>query len=523
LPTLQIKGGEGAGALFELGDAPLVVGRDDRAEIQLFDQGVSRRHAEFYRIGDMYFIRDLESRNGTFVNEEKIGEELLRSGDEVRIAATVLIYEDQAHSTAGQPKRRSRIRTSPEAEATTTIQIDEQLTRDIDDLAEPERHERSHDLACLYECSRVIGEKKDPLELCEAIIKIVGEAVRADHACVFLRKEGSRDFELEASYEPKDSPLRRAPVISTRVIVEVVQSKRAVLTSDTKQGPSPDPKASMIGLGRPATVIGAPLVALDQVHGVLYCASHDPLRFNHENLELITAVGIQTGIALQSLLLAQRQERILIAAVRTLGSLLEMRDPVYTGHSARVAFYSAQIARRLKLSRAEIRRIQLASLLHNVSKVAMPAELMDDETDPEVINRWNAIAEKLVGRMEGLEFVLPVIQAYHERPDGKGLPKGLKGDEIPVAAKILSAADRVDTLMVRGDESGKLHDLASALEAVRDEAPDRFDPVVVDALLAAHRGGQLELPRGTSQRRRRASSADERDSADDNDDTQGLS
>src|SRR5688500_13809885 len=94
MPQVRVKSGTNAGSTFEVGEAPLLIGRDDGAEIQVLDQGVSRRHAEIFRMGEMFFIRDLDSRNGTFVNEERIKEELLRDGDEVRIGSTVMAFED---------------------------------------------------------------------------------------------------------------------------------------------------------------------------------------------------------------------------------------------------------------------------------------------------------------------------------------------------------------------------------------------------------------------------------------------
>src|SRR4029450_758803 len=76
----------------------LVLGRDvpegDKS-IQVLDQGISRRHAEIFRIGEMYFIRDLESRNGTFVNEKGVTAEILRVGAETRVGTPVLVFEDR--------------------------------------------------------------------------------------------------------------------------------------------------------------------------------------------------------------------------------------------------------------------------------------------------------------------------------------------------------------------------------------------------------------------------------------------
>lgn len=497
MPTVRVKTGLNAGLVFEVGDAPLVVGRDDRAEIQVLDQGISRRHAEIFRMGEMYFIRDLESRNGTFVNEERVKEELLRDGDEIRIGSTILLFEDSgAPAVVGHPPARGRVRVSPSADATTTIEIDEHLARDVDDLAEPTRHEESRDLRVLYRLSRVIADCKETQPLLQEIVRLAGEAVRADHACVFTRKEGSKEFELEASWQPEALAGKGVPIISTRAIQEVVQGGRAVLSGDEKKGPSPNPQASYLGLGRPRAVMCAPLVAMDQIHGVLYCAAQeDPERFTREALELVTAIGVQAGIAIQALLAVQRQERVLLAAVKTLASAVEMRDPVYVGHSARVAGYCAAIAQALKIPKPESRRIQLAALLHNIGQIVMPRGSPEDESNRELLARRAIATETLIKKIEGLEFLLPVVRHYHERMDGTGFPDALPGDKIPLAARILAVADRLDTLMVRGDppSEGKLA-LKEALVRIRSEAPQKFDLRVVDALIIAHRGGFLLDP-----------------------------
>lgn len=498
MPSIRVKTGTNAGTFFEVGDAPLIVGRDDRAEIQVLDQGISRRHAEIFRMGEMYFIRDLDSRNGTYVNEERVKEELLRDGDEVRIGSTILLFEDvSAAGVVGHPPTKGRVRTSLNSDATTTIEINEALARDLDDLAEPAKHEESRDLRVLYRLSRVVSESKEQRPLLEEVVRLAGEAVRADHACCFVRKEDSKEFELEASWQPESLAGRGVPVISTRVIQEVVSSSRAVLSGDDKRAPAPNPEKSLLGLGRPRTVVCAPLVAMDQIHGVLYCAAQeDADRFTRESLELVTAIGIQAGIALQALLAVQRQERILISAVRTLASAVEMRDPIYTGHSARVAGYCAGIAQALKLSRPESRRIQLAALLHAIGHVVLPERGPgEDETSRVDMERRNEMTEKLVRKIEGLEFVMPVIRHYHERMDGSGFPDGLRGEKVPLAARILAVADRLDTLMVRGDAPAfRKLSLKDALVLLRSEAPVKFDARVVDALLIAHRAGYLLDP-----------------------------
>ena len=101
MPSLVVKNGPNKGVVYEITEEALNIGRDDGEAVQIFDQGVSRHHAEIFRIGEMFFIRDLGSRNGTFVNEEKVTEELLRVGDEVKIGTTILVFEDRLAAEEG--------------------------------------------------------------------------------------------------------------------------------------------------------------------------------------------------------------------------------------------------------------------------------------------------------------------------------------------------------------------------------------------------------------------------------------
>src|SRR4029453_998777 len=95
MAILRVKAGPYKGKVFDISEENLVIGRDVTDGVQILDQGVSRRHAEVIRIGEMYFIKDLESRNGTFVNDKQISEELLRIGDQIRIGNSLLVFEDR--------------------------------------------------------------------------------------------------------------------------------------------------------------------------------------------------------------------------------------------------------------------------------------------------------------------------------------------------------------------------------------------------------------------------------------------
>src|SRR6185295_18349201 len=99
MPQIRVRNGKQKGKVLHLrGQDRLLIGRDNACGLQILDQGVSREHAEIFRVGEMVFIRDMGSRNGSFVNDERISEELLREGDVVRVGNTHLLFESSENA-----------------------------------------------------------------------------------------------------------------------------------------------------------------------------------------------------------------------------------------------------------------------------------------------------------------------------------------------------------------------------------------------------------------------------------------
>ena len=90
---LRVKIGKEKGKVYELQPDRLLMGRAPSGDVQILDQGASRKHAEILKVGELYFIMDLGSRNGTFVNMKMISETVLRIGDQIQIGNTTLVFE----------------------------------------------------------------------------------------------------------------------------------------------------------------------------------------------------------------------------------------------------------------------------------------------------------------------------------------------------------------------------------------------------------------------------------------------
>jgi hypothetical protein len=172
--------------------------------------------------------------------------------------------------------------------------------------------------------------------------------------------------------------------------------------------------------------------------------------------------------------------------LRELSAALEAADPYTHGHSRRVARYSATIAQGLHLSPQEVARIHVAAEVHDVGKVRTPADVLRKPgrlTDEEfhVIQRHAADGAEMVKALEDPELA-GSVRHHHERLDGSGYPDGLKGDEIPLGARIIAVADTFDAIAsTRPYRDARTH--REALAVLSGEAGAHLDPAAVRAFV----------------------------------------
>ena len=142
------------------------------------------------------------------------------------------------------------------------------------------------------------------------------------------------------------------------------------------------------------------------------------------------------------------------AALEALSATVDARDTYTAGHSRRVAAFAVEIARELGLDGAELVGVDQAALLHDIGKIAVPDEVLLKE-GPLTASEWIVMRShpeegaRIIERLGYLDDVVPGIRHHHERPDGRGYPDGLMGEEIPVAARIIHVADSLDAMTTK--------------------------------------------------------------------------
>jgi putative nucleotidyltransferase with HDIG domain len=197
--------------------------------------------------------------------------------------------------------------------------------------------------------------------------------------------------------------------------------------------------------------------------------------------------------------LRQNQE-LFLETIKTLAAAIDAKDPYTRGHSERVSSYSMAMARHLGMSQEEVFRIHIAAILHDVGKLGIresilnkPGGLSDEEF--EVMQQHPSIGAQIMSPIKMLRDIIPGIRNHHETWDGTGYPDHLKGEEIPMVARIIGIADTFDAMTTNRPYQNAMT-LEYVLAKMNSMSGSRFDPVVMDAFNAAVKQGDISPPEG---------------------------
>ena len=183
----------------------------------------------------------------------------------------------------------------------------------------------------------------------------------------------------------------------------------------------------------------------------------------------------------------------------TLGKIVDARDPYVSGHSTQVANYATGIAVELGLSAERVEQIRQAGLLHDIGKIGIaerilhkPGGLTDEER--EHFEAHATLGGEFLETSQGLRHLAPFVRHHHEWWDGNGYPDGLRGEQIPLAARILAVSDAVEA-MASDRPYHRAMSLSEIVAELRRCAGTQFDPAVVEAFIrvAEREGGSLVI------------------------------
>ncbi|MEX2168901.1 MAG: ATP-binding protein [Pirellulales bacterium] len=337
MPSLFVIQGRDQGQRFDLAEPNVMLGRVASNDIQVHDTEVSREHAEFVKRGDQYFIRDLGSSNGTFVNEQPIQEQELASGDRIQIGRTLLLYtgvreemgdlREKVNIVAAHDDEGSRIvHAMGQSEGSEIFSAPEAAT-DSPWLARA----RSN-LQIMYRTALAVSHTLDIDQLLSRIMDMIFDWVDADRGCIMLKGEDGVQLEPRVRRHRRGLRTDDRITISKTILDFVVEHNEGVLTSNARDDGRWNPAQSIVRMGV-REAICVPMQGRYGVVGVIYIdTSITPQRmlqlrssnkFTQEHLKLMIAIAHQAALAVEdtSYYQAMVQAERLAAVGQTIATL----------------------------------------------------------------------------------------------------------------------------------------------------------------------------------------------------------
>jgi Nif-specific regulatory protein len=289
------------GAIFDLNEEALIVGRETAANVCLADAAVSRRHSKIEKKNGDFVITDLESLNGTFVNNVPVRSRVLEHGDRVRIGESQFLF--LTHE--GESSSKSSEVTLDEAQVVTGPTVQVRFDDAVDQMA--------RELGALLKVSTTINAIRGLDALLQRLLELLFEVVPAQRGAILLTAGDALDdsvvFGLDRKHG-KDQPVN----VSRTIVQQVLREGVAVLASDAA-AQQKFATESFIGT-RAHSVMCVPLVMFDRKLGVLYLDSTNSRdKFNKDHLQLVTAIAGIAAVAIENARhfewLANENERLL--------------------------------------------------------------------------------------------------------------------------------------------------------------------------------------------------------------------
>ncbi|MEW6685110.1 MAG: GAF domain-containing protein [Candidatus Edwardsbacteria bacterium] len=344
---------------------------------------------------------------------------------------------------------------------------------------------RLRDLTTLYEMQTVAGLTLSLEEVLTNIATMLEKTFNYTLVTVLLKDKKKNELVARAISPEKTSEGLLGSVVKideNSMVGWVARTGEPLLAQDVSQEKRYREVISGI-----RSEFALPLQIKDELFGVLDLESEQLNGFDSQTMDLLTNVAQQISSTIERAILYEKLEKSYFETIRSLATAVDAKDPFTKEHSERVRFYATEIARQMGLSEEEVKRLNLAGLLHDIGKIGTsefilkkPSALTDEEY--EEVKLHPIIGYKILEGIEAMEEISPMVRFHHEFYGGKGYPLGLKGENIPLGARIIAVADAFES-MTSDRPYRKAFSEEEALHRLKKASGSQFDPQVIEAFL----------------------------------------
>jgi putative nucleotidyltransferase with HDIG domain len=354
-----------------------------------------------------------------------------------------------------------------------------------------------NELDSIIKMTKIISAKRKIESMLEETVNLTKKVMKAEAASLMLLDERTKQLRFEVAQGPKGKEVKQFHLqLGEGIAGWVAQKGEPVLVNDVRKDERFFRKIDEHVGFQTRSILCAPLKIGQRIIGIIEIINKiGKPSFSEEDLNLFVILSEQVAIALENLRLYNQLKVLFLNTIGSFARSIDAKSPYTHKHSERVSKYALAIADEISPDNDLKETIELAGILHDIGKIGIPDSILE-KSEPLTLDEYKVlknhplIGAKIMDSAEEFKEIIPGIKYHHEFYDGSGYPEGIKGDNIPLVARVICIADSFDAMTSERPYRTKLSK-KEAVEEIKKYAGIKFDPEVVDAFLRAYTKGKI--------------------------------
>lgn len=355
----------------------------------------------------------------------------------------------------------------------------------------------SKELSTLLKVSNSLASTLELPEVLQIAIESATDLLNLDTGAIYTLENGGLRLGATTPPLPDQFPdeLRHANLWDHPHIEKAISTKKPVYLDNARTEPLTAAEKTVVDTRHLVSILYFPLLLKEEAIGTFIVGTTNEIRsFTNTQINVCHLLSGQVSFAIANAKLYSEAQQAISdlnqaydATLEGWSRLLDMRDHLTDSHTHRVAKLAVALARRMGIPESEMVNIRRGAFLHDIGKIGIPDAILQkpdelSETELAIIKTHPEKAYEILSHIDHLKNALDIPYCHHEKWDGSGYPRNLKGKEIPIAARIFAVVDVYDAI-TSDRPYREVWNKDKALKHIQSESGKYFDPEVVEAFI----------------------------------------